>query len=310
MSGYVGVILAAGRGTRMGSLGQECPKALLPVGNRPLIEHHLEALRDADIRDVFLVVGHRGDRIEDAVGDGGRHGVRVGYVEQGTPLGSAHAVGRLADRIDSRFVLLLGDYYLSGLDLPRLLQRSEALAASVLVAKREANREALLEACVLDVDADGRVVSVVEKPKVPRGELKGCGVSVLGPEIFDAVRRTPRTMLRDEYELMVSLDIHVRDGNPLHAEVVDSWDVNITRPSDLLGCNLSWLAESGRTELIGEDVQLAEGSRLERAVIGDGVSISEPSVLTEAVVFGGVELEGGGAFEKVIITPGGLTICA
>jgi glucose-1-phosphate thymidylyltransferase len=306
---YVGAILAAGRGSRMGSLAESCPKALLPIGNRPLVVHQLLAMQAVGIRDVFVVVGHGGERIRSLIGDGGRYGLRLSYVRQASPLGSAHAVGQLAPLIDTAFILMLGDYFVPRLDLARLIRRAELDEGSVIVAKREPIHRALQEACWLDVDTGGRVLRVVEKPKMPRSDLKGCGVLLLRVEIFDAIRRTPRTMLRDEYELMGALDLHVRDGELVLAEEIDCWDANLTRPADVLSSNLLWLDDQSRDELVGKNVRLPGGSRLERTVIGDDVTIAAPTVLREVVVFNGVQIDGGGTIERAVVTSDGAIRC-
>ncbi len=306
---YVGAILAAGRGTRMGALGKQYPKALLPIANRPLIEHQLQSLAGAGVKEIYVIVGDRAGQVERAVGDGSRFGVRVAYIEQGRSLGSADAVGQLAPFVDSPFVLMLGDYYVAHLDLPRLLQQAASLDCSVMLAKHERDGRALADACALEVGDDGYVTRVVEKPKVPHTDLKGCGVFVLAPDFFDAVRRTPRTMLRDEYELIVSIDLYVRDGHRVQVEEFASWDANLTRPTDVLQCNLRWLDDEARSELVGENVRLASGTRLERAVVGDDVLIQRPSVLKDVVVFEGVEISGG-EIECALVTPGGLLTCA
>lgn len=309
MSHYVGAILAAGRGSRMGILGQSYPKPLLPVANKPLIAHHLQMLRSLGIKEVYIVVGHEAAQIAKTLENGVDYGVRITYVDQGPALGSAHALGRLAPYIDSPFLLLLGDYYFSAPRLARILQRAIVTGGSIMAAKREPDRQALCEACTLHVDEEGRILRIVEKPKVPTTDLKGCGIYLFQPEIFDAVRRTPRTALRDEYELSISVEIYIQAGYSLYAEEVIEWDMNFTRPVDVLRCNLAWLEQHGRSELVGGGVRMAVGTRLEQAIVGDDVVVAEPSVLREVVVFRGVHLQGESHIERALVTPDRIIAC-
>jgi NDP-sugar pyrophosphorylase family protein len=308
VTAFVGAILAAGRGSRLGPLGDSLPKALVPVANRPLIAHHVEELHALGIETVYVVVGHGGEHVAEALGDGSRHGVEIRYVEQGEPLGSAHAVGRLAPLLTAPFVLVLGDYYFTA-DLRRLLASSDGGARSVVAGKREPDRRALLEACTLEVDADGRVLRVVEKPKVPKSDLKGCGIYVLRPEFFDAIGRTPRTALRDEYELTVALDVHVADGHFLVAEEVIEEDVNVTRPGDVLRCNLLWLRRHGRRALVGAGAKVPAETVLEEAVVGDNAEVERSATLRRSVVFAGTRVPGGEPLEEVLVTPHGVVDC-
>jgi NDP-sugar pyrophosphorylase family protein len=293
----------------MGPLGEHYPKPLLPVANEPLIAHHLRLLAGLGVRRVFVVVGFRGADVEREVGDGRRFGLEVRSVEQGPALGSAHALGRLRSEIDGPVIVLLGDYYFSPTAAgdPRRLVERLAAGCSVMVAKREPDLGLLREACELTTDADGRVTAIVEKPASPAGDLKGCGVYALTREIFDAVARTPRTALRDEYELSVALELFVAAGNPLYAEEIVGWDVNLTRPDDLLECNWKWLRQPGRDELVAEGARIAPGIRLTRAVIGGGSTVAGVAALEDVVVFPGTRLTAGPAeLSSALVTPAGI----
>lgn len=309
MSDYVGAILAAGRGIRMGALGEHYPKPLLPVANEPLIVHHLRTLRGLGIKEIYIVVGHGSTQIVRALGGGSRYGVHITYIDQLTPFGIAHAVGRLASHLEVPFVLMLGDYYASAPELTRMLERAKLTKGSVIAAKVETNRQTLCEACTLEVNKEGRVLRIVEKPKVPPSDLKGCGIYVFQPEIFEAIRRTPRTALRDEYELTISIELYIQAGHPLYAEKVIEWDMNFTIPEDVLQCNLIWLERQCQRELVGTNVQLATGTQLEYTIIGDDVIVAEPSVLRQVVVFQGVQMKGGELIEQTLVTPAGSFHC-
>lgn len=306
---YAGVILAAGRGSRMGSLGEAYPKALLPVANEPLISHHLRMLCGLGLTEVYIVVGYRALDVVRVLGDGSQYGVTIHYLEQGAPLGSAHALGRAMPYVDKPFIMVLGDYYFSAYDPGRLIQHLNE-GRSAIAAKREPNRRLIIESCELQTDGDGRVLNILEKPKMPASDLKGCGFYALQPEVFDSIARTPRTALRDEYEIMVSLDLFIKAGHPLYAEEIITWDSNFTRPEDVLECNLVWLAQQSRNELIGEDSYIEEGIQLEKAVIGNRASITGRGSLKEVVVFPDVRFEGMGPIERSLMTPKAYISCA
>jgi NDP-sugar pyrophosphorylase family protein len=309
MSTYIGAVLAGGLGSRLRPLGASLPKALVPIANRPLIAHHVETLRAVGIQTVLVVVGHAGYRIVDTMGDGSAHDVRIHYVEQGEPLGSGHALNRLAPFVTGPLVLVLGDYYFAAPRLGRMIVAADEGACSVVAAKREPDRRALVEACMLETDDDGRVLRVVEKPRAPRTDLKGCGVYVLQPEFFDAVARTPRTALRDEYELTTALDLHIAAGHSLVAEDVIEEDVNVTRPLDVLRCNLIWLRRAGRRELLGAGAKVPSGTILDEAVVGDNAEVEQPTILRRVVVFEGAHVDGGQPFEDVLVTHHGVIRC-
>jgi dTDP-glucose pyrophosphorylase len=293
----------------MGLLGELYPKALLPLANEPVIGHHLRLLHQLGIREVHVIAGHRVPELVRTVGDGTLYGLTVKYIEQPMPLGSADAVGRARAYIRKPFLLILGDYFFSALEPERLLERLRHKQSAIAV-KREYDTSLISDACAVEVDNQGRVVNIVEKPILPKTNLKGCGLYALQPEFFDAVARTPRTALRNEYEITVSLEFYIKAANGLFAEEIIEWDANLTRPEDLLECNLRWLDQQGRNQLIGSDVYIEEGAKLDRVVVGDRARIGRTSNLKEVVVFAEAQVEGDGICERALVTPNASISCA
>jgi NDP-sugar pyrophosphorylase family protein len=302
MRDYQGVILAAGQGKRMGPLGEEYPKALLPVGDEPIIGHQLRLFGRLGIRDVYAVIGHLGSKIIDAIGDGSRYGLNIHFVEQGPALGSAFALGRAIPYLRKPFVVTLGDYYFEAPEAEALM-RSLENGRSAISAKRELNRTLLREACELRVCPDGRLEQIVEKPADPSGNLKGCGFYAMQTSFLDSVARTPRTALRDEYELSISLEVHLSAGRAIYVEDIIKSDWNFTRARDVLDCNLDWLKRRGQQAFVAQDAQIDPEALLEEVVVGTGAHLNGAVRLTRSVVFPNARAEGGPVVESALVTP-------
>jgi dTDP-glucose pyrophosphorylase len=298
---YPAVILAAGRGHRMGELGNWVPKPLLPVGNQPIISHHLRMLHTLGVRVAHIVVGHRAADIVRFLGDGGAYGISIRYVEQSEQLGIAHALGTLRQSLTTPFLLLLGDYFFVAQNPRRLVQRLDQ-GSSALLAVREPDVRIIAESYELRVDRDGLITGLVEKPRRPRGDLKGCGFYALQPEIFDYIARTPRTALRNEYELTVTLDLFARDGNALHAETMEVWDQNFTRPADVLDCNMQWLENHKCRKFVAHSAVVAPGAELINVVVGEEASIAGNARLQNVVVFPGASVTSGDTIQRALAT--------
>ena len=300
-SDVVGVILAAGRGTRMMPFSERHPKPILPVIGKPLLAHQIESLRDVGIRRVFVVIGHLGFEIVQALGDGSAFGVEITYVEQENALGIAHAVSRLEPHVRSPFLLLLGDIFFVHKGLGGMLELLDAGAVDgVLAVKEEPSAEAIQRNFVVLEDDQGFVRRVIEKPRHPRTHLKGCGIYLFDPSFFDAIRRTPRTAMRDEYEITDSIQIFVDDGHGVKAARVIDDDLNLSYPSDLLDINLRLL---GNREHVGRGVKLAEGTTVRRSVILDGAVVEQPIVIEDSLVFPGTRVTGSRDVVRKILTP-------
>lgn len=288
----MGVILAAGKGTRMQPFSAHFPKPILPLAGRPLIAHQLETLADLGIRDVVIVIGHLGHEVVRALGDGSQHGVNLTYIEQEETLGIAHALSGLEAHVNRPFLLLLGDIYFETNNLVTMVEMFQGSGGvdGVLAVKRESDPAAIRRNFVVMTDASGMVTRVIEKPRHPRTDLKGCGIYLFDQAFFDAIRRTPRTAMRDEYEITDAIQIFVDDGYRVQAAEVVVDDMNLSFPSDLLDLNLHYLDRKGVSEMIGENVKLADGCRIEHSVIMDGVVIEHPIAIRDCLIFPGVRV--------------------
>lgn len=269
----------------MGPFGENVPKPIAPVCNKPLLAYQLEHMRGLGIEDVIIVIGHLGERIREALGDGSAYGVQLQYVEQKERLGLAHAVGQLEPHINRPFLLMLGDIYFDVEDLGSMITIfEETRSAAVLAVKEEPDSEAIKRNFSVILNDDRSVRRVIEKPRKVPNRLKGCGLYLFDDRIFEAVRRTPRTAMRDEYELTDSIQILIDYEYPVQVAEVVLWDINLTFIGDLIRCCTHELEKTGRTSVVGENCSIAEGVELINTVVGNNVRIENPVRLTDCVV--------------------------
>jgi len=298
-----GVILAAGKGSRMFPFNEEYPKPLLPVCNQPLIEYQISMMREIGITKVFILVGTYGFKIAGALGRGERLGVELCYVEQGQALGIAHALGRLERYLTTPFLLFLGDIFFVTRDLAKLRDDFTARALQgVLAVKTETSTDAIRRNFAVVQSPEGLVTRVIEKPRYVVNNVKGCGLYLFDLQIFDAIRRTPRTAMRDEYELTDAIQILIDDGYRVGALDIIEDDINLTFPADLLTINLFELKRRGLTHLTGKAFRGAE-TTLTDSIVGNNVTVANPLELRNSVVFDNAEVQAAGCLNKVIITP-------
>lgn len=310
MSGFVGVILAAGKGTRMLPLTARWPKAVLPVLGKALACHQIEMMRAVGVRKIFVVIGHLGHEVVRALGDGSALGVSLEYVEQTETLGIAHALGRLESRVHDPFLLFLGDVYFvsSGLGAMMDLYGRDG-TAGVLASKVEERPEMIRRNFAIVADDDGTVRRVIEKPRSVHNKLKGCGIYLFGAEVFDAIRRTPRTPMRDEYEITDSIQILIDGGHRVVHSAVIREDLNLTVPEDLLSVNAWELERRGLENFFAGSPPDLEGRTLRGVVGGVGVSIGRDAELRNCVIFDGCEVPAGARLANAIVTPDGVIQC-
>jgi glucose-1-phosphate thymidylyltransferase len=310
-SELMGVILAAGKGTRMRPFSEDYPKPILPIAGRPLLHYQVDAMRELGIRDIVVVIGHLGYKVVRALGDGSELGVRLRYVEQEHTLGIAHAVSRLEPFVDRPFFLFLGDIFFDTENLGSMVDMFHGEETdAVLAVKREPDMQAIKRNFVVHLGPDGVIRRVIEKPRHPRTDLKGCGLYLFDVSFFDAVRRTPRTAMRDEYEITDAIQTYIDDGFQVRAADVIREDLNISFPEDLLVVNLHYLRRRGLERWIGNHVELAEGTIVENSVIMDGVKVEYPIAIRDSLIFPNRTISRRTSLERKILLDGREVDCA
>ena len=274
------LILSGGKGTRLRPITHTGAKQLVPVANKPILFYAIEAIRDAGITDIGIIVGETHEEIRAAVGDGEQFGVKVTYVQQDAPLGLAHAVKIAQDYLkDDQFVMFLGDNLIKDgiTSLVEEYSRSEA-NSQILLAKVPNPQEfgvAVLEG--------GRAVKLVEKPKDPPSDLALVGVYMFDHHIFEAVNAI-QPSARGELEITDAIQYLIDHGYRVESHLVTGWWKDTGNLEAMLEANrliLDGLATDIRGEVdaeseiagrvsIGKDTKVLHSCIRGPAIIGDG----------------------------------------
>jgi glucose-1-phosphate thymidylyltransferase len=285
MQSLKGLILSGGKGTRLRPITHTSAKQLVPVANKPVLFYGIEAMAQAGIEEVGIIIApETGGEIRAAAGDGSRFGIRITYILQDQPAGLAHAVLTAESFLgESPFVMYLGDNLLQGgiEDLVAAFKsdRPDALILLTQVADPENYGVAEL--------SDGKVVRLVEKPPEPRTDLALVGVYMFTSAVHSAAKAIEPSE-RGELEITDAIQRLVDDGLRVEPHVVKGWWKDTGRLEDMLAANRLVLDTIG-TRLDGElidsrvdgRVVIEPGARLERssvrgpAIIGSGARLSD-----------------------------------
>ena len=277
------LILAGGKGTRLRPITYTSAKQLVPVANKPILFYGLEAIRDAGITEVGIVVGDTADEVEKAVGTGEAHGVKVEYIHQEAPLGLAHAVKVSRDFLKhDPFVMYLGDNLLKA-GVKDFVSEFAAgnYDAQILLAQVKNPREF----GVAELDGD-RVAGLEEKPKEPKSDYALVGVYMFTDTIWEAVDNI-KPSFRNELEITDAIQYLIDKGLVVNSHIVEGWWKDTGKLEDMLDANRMILTElktrldsnpADDSEIHGV-VHLGKNVKVERSVlrgpciIGDDVSI-------------------------------------
>ena len=230
-----GLILSGGKGTRLYPITYTSAKQLVPVANKPVLFRVIEAIHDAGIDDIGIVVGDTADEIKEAVGAGRRWGVKITYIRQEAPLGLAHAVKVSRDFLgDERFVMFLGDNVIQG-GISRLIgefRDSDYDCQIVLTPVDEPSRYGVAE-----LDPDTRhIVRLVEKPRDPPSNLILVGIYMFDEHVWEAVDAI-KPSWRGELEITDAIQYLVDQGYLVHPYIHRGWWIDTGEPGEMLEAN-------------------------------------------------------------------------
>lgn len=220
------VILAAGKGTRLLPLTEKTHKSLLMIGDKPLLQHTINALSSNSIKDIFLVVNPFKEKIEKYFGNGSKFNVRIKYLFQKNPKGGTADAVRCAKNIKESFILINGDVFFHPSIIEKLIN-SYKNCDGLIACKEVENPK---EFGILKV-GNGKIIKIFEKSEKPPSNLANAGIYLLPEKIFKAIERTPLSK-RGEYELTDSIQILINEGLVFKPIVITGFWIDIGRIED------------------------------------------------------------------------------
>ncbi|MDQ1613524.1 MAG: mannose-phosphate guanylyltransferase [Pyrinomonadaceae bacterium] len=295
------LILAGGQGTRLRPLTVHTPKPIVPICNRSFLLYQIDTLRDAGITDITLSLSYQPHKIEQLIGDGSAHGVKIKYTVEPQPMGTAGAYKFAEELLREPTVVFNGDI-LTDLDLERVIREHNARrAAATLVLAPVENPSAY---GLVETERDGRVRRFLEKPKPDEISVNtiNAGTYVLEPRVLDLIPAGENYSF--EYQLFPDL---LARGEPFYAHIPDHayWiDIGTTARylqvhQDLLAGRVGHVNLDGRRgefasnadaeidalSLVAADCTIEAGARVVNSVLGEGCHVEANALVENSVIW-------------------------
>jgi mannose-1-phosphate guanylyltransferase/phosphomannomutase len=301
------VVMAGGQGTRLRPLTTRHPKPMVPIANRPLLEHTINLLKQGEIHQIVATLQYLPDVIENHFQDGSQFGVKINYLREEKPLGTAGGVKRAEEFLDGTFIVFSGDV-LSDIDISRAIrfhQRKGAIATVVLT--RVPNP---IEYGVVIINEEGQIKQFLEKPGWGEvfSDTINSGIYVLEPDVLRYVKS------ETEFDFSKNLFPKLLEmGEPLFGYVGDGYWCDIGNPIQYLQANHDalrgliklkipgrkkkgvWIESGAEIEqnvgvnppaLIGKNSRILKGAKItELSIIGDGVTVDEMATIKRSVIW-------------------------
>ncbi len=270
-------MLSGGKGTRLRPITHTGAKQLIPIANKPVLFYGLEALVEAGITEIGIVVGDTADEVREAVGDGSRFGARISFIPQTQPLGLAHAVKAARDFLSgSPFAMYLGDNFITG-GIKAVVEEFRQLQPDALIMLKQMPNPERFGVAELEGD---RVVRLTEKPPQPRSDLVLVGVYLFQPNILEAVDAIQPSR-RGELEITDAIQWQIDHGRRVVSHLVEGRWIDTGKMDDLLECNrvvLDMLPER-------REGQVSDDSRLlGKVIVEEGAQVLRSTIRGPAII--------------------------
>jgi mannose-1-phosphate guanylyltransferase len=239
------VILVGGEGTRLRPLTYSMPKPMVPILNRPFLEHMLRYMKSHRIDDVVLALCYLPDHIRDYFGDGSNFGVKLTYVVEDSPLGTAGAVKNVAQHLNETFFVFNGDVF-TDMNLTAMLETHREKSSRVTIALTKVDDPSMYG--VVEAEANGRVKRFVEKPKREEAttNMINAGTYILEPSVLEHVPANQNYMFeRGLFPLLLEC------GDPFYSFASQDYWIDIGTPEKYIKVNYDLLTGEISTDIPG-----------------------------------------------------------
>ena len=303
------LILAGGKGTRLRPLTMHTPKPIVPIANQPFLLYQLELLKRADVRDVILSLSYQPQKIEDKLGDGTDYNVRVSYVVEASPLGTAGAYRNAASLISETTVVFNGDV-LTDIDMNEVIRfHRERQAAATIVLAPVPNPT---EYGLVETEKDGRVRRFLEKPKPEEVtcDTINAGIYILGEPVMFEYGVFPQLLDRKEPFFAYIWRGYWRDIGTASSYLQANLDVIAGRvkllepPSAERGEKFDATAGIEAPSAVDPSCTLKAGVRIINSVVSRNCYIEERARIENSVVRGGTRVGAGSTVQGAVIGKG------
>jgi glucose-1-phosphate thymidylyltransferase len=268
------LVLSGGKGTRLRPLTFTCAKQLIPVANKPILGYVLDQVASTSIKSVGIITAHEtGHYVKDYVADGSSWNLKVQYIPQ-EPLGLAHAV-KTAKRFlgQDSFVMCLGDN-VTGQSLNSFVKKFKSEKLDALIILKEVENPSAFG--IAQLDKDGNITRLVEKPKMPMGNLAIIGTYIFSNKIHQAIEHI-KPSWRGELEITDAVQEMINLGFRVKAEILNSWWLDTGKKDDILSAN---------AKILDEFIQLDVKGTVTSSVLDGRVKVEPGAKIVNSTVRG------------------------
>jgi glucose-1-phosphate thymidylyltransferase len=288
-----GVILCAGKGTRIKKMPFSQPKTLLEILGLPIIYYQLRYLKNIGVKKVFIVCGKNKSDISKKIKIMPDLKLNIQFVKDLKPQGIASSLFKIKKYIKGPILVFLGDIFLRDVKLQKMVNKFvNSDCSCILAAIKEKNKHKLKKNFTIELGRNSKVKKVIEKPKKPETDIKGVGIYLFSKNIFNAISKTSINFTyRRELGITEAIQTLIDMGNKVFSSLCVKEDVNINEPLDFWDTNFKQLKKTRKKNFISKNVMIGKNVSIMNSIIGPRVKIGSNSIIKNSIIFSDVRLK-------------------
>ena len=297
----IGVILCAGKGTRIKNLVNKKPKTLLEILGKPIINYQIEILKKSGIKEIVIVIGKNGGHIKKNIHLNNYSDLKIKFFKDNEPKGIASSLYKARNYINNSFILFLGDIFVDKINLNKIIDKFNTTNSScVIISTKESDLNVIKKNFTVHLTGKSIVKKVIEKPKKPKSNIKGVGIYLFKKEVFNSIKYVSKHKdIKKRYDITEVIQNLIDRGKIVRNSLSVKNDININETKEFRKINFQKLGT--KNKFIGKNCTIGKKTIITKSIIGENVKIGDNVKIKNSIIFSNTKISSNTLLKKKII---------
>lgn len=298
----IGVILCAGKGTRIKKLPFKKPKTLLEILGKSIINYQIEMLIKSGIKDLIIVIGKNGNHIKNNIISKNYSKTNIKFINDKNPKGISSSLDKVKNYVKNSFILFLGDIFTDKVYLEKMIKKfNDTKSSCVIASTKESNLDIIKKNFTVHISKNSIVTKVIEKPKIPKSNIKGVGIYMFKKDVFNSIKYVSKHKdVKKRFDITEVIQNLIEREKVVTNSLCVKNDFNINEPKDLWKLNFKKLGK--KNNFISKNCKIGKNFKIQKSIIGENVNIGNNVKIKNSIIFSNSKISDDSLIKNRIVT--------